>query len=158
MLFLLFQIGTDRYAIDARQVVEVLPPLAVKRIPLAPSSVAGLIDYHGQAVPLVDVGRMATGQAAQARLSTRIVLVDYPLPAGAGSGGGTRLLGLLAERVTETMARDAADFQSSGLTPADARWLGPVATDAQGLVQWVQLGALLDEELQGLLFAQGEPA
>lgn len=153
MLFLLFQLGTDRYAIDARQVVEVLPPLACKRIPLAPSSVAGLIDYHGQAVPLVDLGRLATGLAAQPRLSTRIVLVDYPDP-----NGGTRLLGLLAERVTETLSRDAADFQPSGLTPPDARWLGPVATDLHGLVQWVQLSELLDEQLQALLFPQPEPA
>ena len=153
MLFLLFQLGTDRYAIDARQVVEVLPPLAVKRIPLAPSSVAGLIDYHGQAVPLVDLCRLATGRPTQSRLSTRIVLVDYPDPRG-----GTRLLGLLAERVTETLSRGAADFQPSGLTPADARWLGPVATDLHGLVQWVQLGDLLDEELHALLFVQTEPA
>ena len=153
MLFLLFQIGTDRYAIDARQVVEVLPPLAVKRIPLAPSSVTGLIDYHGQAVPLVDLGRLATGRATRSRLSTRIVLVDYPDPRG-----GTRLLGLLAERVTETLSRDAADFQPSGLTPADARWLGPVASDLHGLVQWVQLGELLDDELHALLFVHPEPA
>lgn len=153
MLFLLFQLGTDRYAIDARQVVEVLPPLAVKCIPLAPSAVTGLIDYHGQAVPLVDLGRLATGRAAQSRLSTRIVLVDYPDPRG-----GTRLLGLLAERVTDTLSRDAADFQPSGLTPADARWLGPVASDLHGLVQWVQLGELLDDELHALLFVQPEPA
>jgi chemotaxis-related protein WspB len=157
MLFLIFQIGADRYALDARQVVEVLPPLAVKRIPLAPSSVAGLIDYHGQAVPLVDIGRMATGRAAQARLSTRIVLVDYPHPRGDGARGGTRLLALLAERVTETLSRDPADFQPSGLVPVDARWLGPVAADARGLVQRVQLGDLLDDELHALLFARAEP-
>ena len=158
MLFLIFQIGADRYALDARQVVEVLPPLAVKRIPLAPSSVAGLIDYHGQAVPLVDIGRMATGRAAQARLSTRIVLVDYPDSRGDGTQAGTHLLALLAERVTETLSRDPADFQPSGLVPADARWLGPVAADAQGLVQWVQLGDLLDDQLHALLFARAEPA
>ena len=39
-----------------------------------------------------------------------------------------------------------------------AGWLGPVATDLHGLVQWVQLGELLDDELHALLFAQPEPA
>ena len=41
MLFLLFRLGKDRYAIEARQVVEVLPMLAAKQIPHAPPAVRG---------------------------------------------------------------------------------------------------------------------
>ena len=36
MLFLLFRLDQDRYAIEARQVAEVLPMLTVKQIPQAP--------------------------------------------------------------------------------------------------------------------------
>jgi chemotaxis-related protein WspB len=147
MLFLLFQLGTDRYAIDVRQVVEVLPMLAVKQIPRAPATVRGAFDYRGSSVPLIDLSQLALGRPAQTRLSTRIMLVLYPV-----GGGQSRLLGLLAEHVTETMSRAANEFKDSGVSVPEARYLGPVASDRDGLVQWIQVDKLLPEQLRDLLF------
>ena len=55
MLFLLFQLGSDRYAIDALRVVEVLPCVQVKQIPHAPAGIAGVINYRGAPVPVLDL-------------------------------------------------------------------------------------------------------
>ena len=147
MLFLLFRLGKDRYAIEAKQVAEVLPMLEVKRIPQAPPAVRGAFDFRGQPVPLLDLSELALGLPAQEHLSTRIVLVNYP-----DGRGGTRLLGLLAEHVTETLRRNPEDFHDAGVEVADAPWLGPVASDAGGLVQWVRVEQLLPEDLRALLF------
>jgi chemotaxis-related protein WspB len=147
MLFLLFRLGKDRYAIDVRQVVEVLPLVAVKQIPLAPPAVSGAFNYRGNTVPLIDLSQLALGRPAQARLSTRIVLVNYP-----DGSGGMRLLGLLAEHVTETMSCSAKDFKDSGVSLPDAPFLGRVAADAKGLVQWLQVDQLLPPEVRDLLF------
>ena len=62
MLFLLFQMGEDRYAIEATQVLEVLPLVNFKRIPGAPSSMAGVFNYHGTPVPLIDLSELALGR------------------------------------------------------------------------------------------------
>jgi chemotaxis-related protein WspB len=147
MLFLLFRLGKDRYALPATQVVEVLPMLAVKQIPQATPSVRGAFDFRGRPVPLVDLTQMALGVPAREQLSTRIVLVDYPDGAGA-----TRLLGLLAEQVTETLRRNPEDFRDSGVELPDAPWLGPVASDPGGLVQRVEVGQLLTPAVRALLF------
>ena len=40
MLFLLFQLGNDRYVLEASRVVEVVPLLALKQLPQAPEGVA----------------------------------------------------------------------------------------------------------------------
>lgn len=147
MLFLLFQLGKDRYALDVRQVVEVLPRVAVKAIPLAPASVSGAFNYRGTTVPLIDLSQLALGRAAAERLSTRIVVVHYP-----DAFGVPRLLGLLAENVTETFKRAASDFADAGVDIPDAPWLGRVASDDAGLVQWVEVEHLLGAELRELLF------
>jgi chemotaxis-related protein WspB len=147
VLFLLFRLGKDRYAIAAGQVAEVLPMLEVKRIPQAPPAVRGAFDFRGQPVPLLDLTQLALGRPAPPQLSTRIVLVHYP-----DGRGGLRLLGLLAEHVTETFRRSPEDFRDAGVDVPDAPWLGPVATDAGGLVQWVEVGQLLPPELRALLF------
>lgn len=147
MLFLLFQLGTDRYAIDVHEVAEVLPMLSVKRVPQAPDCVRGVFDYRGASVPLIDLSELALGRPAQARLSTRIIVVHYP-----DQHGGMRLLGLLAEHVTEMMSRNAGDFQDSGVGLPQARYLGRVAADAQGLVQCIEVARLLPPQVQELLF------
>ena len=98
MTFLLFQLGKDRYALEARRVAEVLPPVALKKIPAAAPGIAGVLNYHGSPVPVVDLGAMALGQPARARLSTRILLVRY-----AAGTGPEQFLGLLAEQATELL-------------------------------------------------------
>ena len=148
MLFLLFRLGKDRYAIEAKQVVEVLPMLAAKQIPQAPAAVRGVFDFRGHPVPLLDLTQLALGHPVREQLSTRVVLVRHP-----DGRGGERLLGLLAEHVTETMRREPADFRDPGVETPGARWLGPVVPHEGSLVQWVQVGDLLTPELCELLFA-----
>ena len=110
MLFLQFQLGKDRYALDSSQVVEVLPLLGIKQIPQAPAGVAGAFNYRGKPVPVIDLSELALGRPARLHMSTRIIIVRYP------DGNGTQhLLGLIAEKATETVRRDPADFADSGV-------------------------------------------
>jgi chemotaxis-related protein WspB len=149
MLFFLFRLGADRYALDALRIAEILPLVSVKRVPRAPAGIAGIIDYHGAPVPLIDLNQMALGLPTRQRLGTRIILVNYP-----GRGGVTHLLGLLAEGATETMRRDPADFVASGVGNDAAPYLGPVAADATGLIQWIKLEKLLPPSVRDQLFKQ----
>lgn len=149
MLFLLFQLGNDHYALEAGKVAEVLPLVSLKQIPQAPPAVAGVFDFRGEPVPVVDLSQMALGRPARCRLSTRIILAHYP-----DGNGEPRLLGLIAERVTETIRRDPLDFITSGVDLDAAPYLGPVATDARGLIQRVDVDQLLTSAVRDLLFQQ----
>ena len=149
MLFLLFQLGEDRYALDTGRVAEVLPLVAITPIPKAPAGVAGLFNYHGAPVPAIDLSQLTMGRPARSRLNTRIVLVDYP-----DGRGKTHLLGLIAEKVTETVRREPADFVASGVTTDRAPYLGPVATDARGVLQWIDVEWLLPASVRDVLFTQ----
>ncbi len=147
MLYLLFELGADRYALDARAVAEVLPLVTIKHIPQAPPAVAGIFNYRGAPVPVVDVSQLALGRPAERRLSTRILLVNHE-----DDDGQPRLLGLIVERVTQTVRRDESDFVPAGVSSAAAPYLGPVATDPRGLVQRVNAAALLPQEVRAVLF------
>jgi chemotaxis-related protein WspB len=149
VLFLLFQLGSDRYALEANEVVEVLPLVETKRIPRAPTGVAGAFDLRGSPVPVIDLSQMALDRPAQKRLSTRIILVRHP-----DGAGRQRLLGVIAEKVTETVSRERTDFVSPGVTSATARYLGPVASDERGLIQWVLVNELLTPALREVLFSE----
>ena len=86
-LFLLFRMEGDRYALDAREVVEVLPLLRLKRIPEAPEWVAGVFSHRGVLVPVLDLCAMAFGRAAPA--PARASCWSNTAPARTGSRSGS---------------------------------------------------------------------
>jgi chemotaxis-related protein WspB len=148
MLFLVFQLGSDRYAIRASAVAEVLPLVNVKQIPQAPASIAGVFDYHGQPVPLIDLSQLALNSPSRKWMSSRIILVNYV------RSSERHLLGLLAERATTTLRREDNDFAAAGVANPDARYLGPVTMDDLGIVQRVEIDNLLSEDLADRLFRE----
>jgi chemotaxis-related protein WspB len=152
MLFLVFQLDGDRYAIEATQVVEVLPLVNWKCVPGAPDGVAGIIDYHGAPVPLIDLTALALAKPSRKWMSTRIIVVNYRQD----SPGQTHLLGLMAEQATETMRRTEEEFADSGLTLARSPYLGSVTTGPAGTIQRVEIRHLLSESVRSQLF-QGQP-
>lgn len=87
-LFLLFRMEGDRYALDAREVVEVLPLLRLKRIPEAPEWVAGVFSHRGVLVPVLDLCAMAFGRAALAP-PARASCWSNTAPARTGSRSGS---------------------------------------------------------------------
>jgi chemotaxis-related protein WspB len=152
MLFLLLELGNDRYALDVRQIAEVLPLVEVKQIPQAPPAITGLFTYRGALVPVIDLSQLTLGRPAARRLSTRIVLVHYP-----DQSGHTHLLGLIAERATQAVRHETSDFVATGVINSDASYLGPVAPiahDARGLLQWIDVRTLLPPSLRDLLFKE----
>jgi chemotaxis-related protein WspB len=149
MLFLLFQLGKDRYALEASRVVEVVPLLEMKQLPQAPKGVVGIFNYRGRPVPAVDLSTLTLGQPANERFSTRIIIVNYP-----DDRGTNRLLGLIAERATETLRKDAKDFVDSGVKLGQAPYLGPILMDDLSPVQWIYEQRLLPEPVRNVLFSE----
>ncbi|AZE77056.1 chemotaxis protein CheW [Pseudomonas synxantha] len=148
-LFLVFHIGNERFALKATEVAEVLPRLPLKPIAHAPLWVAGIFAHCGVLVPVIDLSALTFGISAQARTSTRLVLVNYqPQP-----WSQARWLGLILEQATDTLRCDPAEFQPYGLDNQQAPYLGPVREDAQGLMQWIGVAELLTAEVRALLFS-----
>jgi chemotaxis-related protein WspB len=146
MLFLVFSLGNDRYAVDATQVVEILPLVNRKSLPGAPPGVAGIIDYRGNPAPLLDLSELVLGTPCRKWMSTRIVMINYL------DADPPRMLGLLAEGATGTIRLDERDFLPAGLTTDDAPYLGPIANSAEASLQRIDLRHLLPGHIRNLLF------
>lgn len=171
MLFLVFELDGERYALDAREIVRVLPLQPVRAFAGTPPYIAGVIEHEGAPVPVVDMAMLALGRPARALMSTRLVLVNDKAPAAlattsdanrdaasasafasAGDSAPPRCIALLLECATRTQTLAPEAFAEGGIATPGARWLGPVASDAHGFVQWVKVEQLLDERVRALLF------
>lgn len=156
MLFLLFQLGTDRYVLEASRVVEVLPLLEIRSIPQAPKGVAGVFNYRGRPVPAIDLSELTLGRPARRLLSTRIILVNYESDAGSPGGqpGQQRLVGLIAEGATRMIRKEKKDFVDSGMKFGHAPYLGPIIMDEGGVIQLIYEQKLLPPPVREILFGQ----
>jgi chemotaxis-related protein WspB len=145
MKLLVFHIGADRYGLRLRDVLRVLPLVELKQLPLSPDSVAGIMDLHGAPVPVIDLCRASGLPSGEDHFDTRIIVADYVTPAGAHHA-----LGLRAERVMGVQEVGDELLRDSGVQAAP--FLGAVASDAQGMLQVVELAQLLPADLCALLF------
>jgi len=143
MLALTFQIGTQRLALDVRQIREVVPWVPLQTQPGGPPWLAGLLLYRGTPVPVLDLHRLLQAGECPAHLSSRIILVTV-------QGG---LLGLLAAQVAEL--REVSP-QAAQHLPLGGQDLGPAVVENGSLLYLLELERLLPEAARSLLL-RGSP-
>lgn len=146
MLALIFSVGTQQFALDSRQIRIVLPRPELTPVPQAPSTIAGLFNYHGAIIPVVHLSRLLGGLDSCDFYSTRLVLVNYPTPRG------ERVLGLLADGVSEPRRIPDEALAPSGITVEQAPYLDRVLPEEAGVVQFITVERLLPSELRDRLF------
>lgn len=148
MLMLLFHAGDNLYALDSSQVVEVIPMVVVRKINHVPDYVAGVFNYRGTIAPVVDLCHLIQGTPCRARFSTRIIMVNYT-----AKDGGHHCLGLMAERVTETLSRP--DLSPNALIVKDVPYLGEMFMAEKGMIQFIHWEHLITDAKHASLLAGG---
>ena len=105
------------------------------------AGIAGVLDYRGGLVPVIDLSEVALGRASVRRLSTRIVVARH-----IGPQRTERLVGLIAEGATELATVELEAFKPSGIA-TDNAYTGPIAKGPYGTVQRVDLATLIPSVL-----------
>ena len=106
-LYMRFYVDDNRFVFPAQDIIAIVPLVALHEVPQAPEYVAGILSYHGESVPVIDIRALMIGVRSDNRLSTRIAIVRFAV-----SKGKQGLIGLLAERLTEVMRIDESLFKT----------------------------------------------
>jgi len=147
-LYMRFYVDDNRFVFPAQDIIAIVPLVSLHEVPQAPEYVAGILSYHGESVPVIDIRTLMTGVRTDSRLSTRIAIVKF-----AASKGKQRLIGLLAEKLTEVMRIDESLFKPSGVTNENTRYLGEVVADNRGILQRLNVAELIPKAAQKMLFS-----
>ncbi len=139
-MMLLFQLDEDCYGIDVTSVVEVIPRVPLQRLPRMPSYAAGLLNYRGEIVPVLDLSVMLNGRASRPLLSTRVMVIKV---------GGTEglLIGLMAEDVAETMTVQEKDFVDTRAMGDVGAFVDAVIIDGHRMIQKVDVSKFLTDDV-----------
>ena len=148
MLYLLMDAGPDTYAVASASVVGVVPCAALKSVPSAPPAVAGILNFRGCPVPVIDCGQLLGGVPCRIRFSTRIILHRVAI------AGRDRTLGLMAENVTRVQPFEEEDFVEPGARGPGFPPAGRVAALGSRWVQRLHPESILSEDLWETLTAE----
>ena len=135
MLVLMCEAAGNRFAVDARQVVEVVARVRLQSVPNGPDWLAGMCVYRGRVTPVIDLSYVVAGEATAARWSNRIIMLRV------GEETSSALCGLIVAKVAVTQA--ASDPAPAGASAAAgvSPW-GPLRLDADGMYQMLELPRL----------------
>lgn len=100
---LCFQLGEEVFALEIRDVREILQPVPLSPVPLMPDFVRGVMNLRGAVVPVIDL--QARLGRAPGRIGKKTCIVVYD----ASQGGERAEIGLMVDSVSEVVDLPAAD-------------------------------------------------
>jgi len=115
-----FVAAGSRYALEAGSIQAVHPLVRARPVNGAPAWLLGVIDVHGEMVPLVDAGQLLAGVPVARQLGARVMLVDT----GTVEGQVRARFALAVDRVLDPVELDFDGAWHAGSQAAP--WLGAV--------------------------------
>lgn len=115
-----FFVGGGQYALDIMQIKEIIRPVTVTPVPLAPDFVEGILELRGAFLPLVDLRKRFGIEMTPVNRNTKYVIV----------GIEGRIVGLLVDRMADRRRIPTADISDP---PAMA--VGPSSKFFSGVVK-----------------------
>ncbi|MBU2491526.1 MAG: chemotaxis protein CheW [Bacteroidetes bacterium] len=148
MLYLIFEMNAQLYAINSKEILEIIPNVNYTVIPNAPGFVKGIFNYRGTAVPVIDLLKMASGKSTPEKLSTKIMIVNFsPLKTI------EKTIGLLTENIVGSEHIAESAIKKSGLNIDEAKYLGDIINQSDKMIQLIDVNNLLSKEVQKILFS-----
>jgi purine-binding chemotaxis protein CheW len=107
LVVLILELQGESFAIETRQVREILDPVPITTVPGADHAVDGLINVRGRVVPLADL-RLTFGMPQQdASRDSRIVVIEVDIE------GDATTVGIRADKVNEVTELAAATLENT---------------------------------------------
>jgi chemotaxis-related protein WspB len=153
MLAVVWEVGEERFTIDASQVVEVVPVVSLHRAAGLPDWMLGLGDYHGRLIPILDGAKLVEVPASPPRLGARVLVIAVD------ACGSRRVVGLQVSAVQGVASIDLNDAAGHrGFASADAPHLAEVVRIGDRTARRVVLDRFLAGVRGELLFGADGPS
>ena len=130
-----FAIGDDQYGVDIMAVREIKGWTAITHLPKQPDYVRGVLNLRGVIVPIVDLRCRFSQGMTEATPMHIVIIVQI----------GSKLVGLLADRVLDIVSLDADQIQPVPRVVQSARldFLSGIVTVDDAMIALIDLANLL---------------
>ena len=133
--FVSFAIGDEQYGVDIMAVREIKGWTAITHLPKQPDYVRGVLNLRGVIVPIVDLRCRFSQGMTEATPMHIVIIVQI----------GSKLVGLLADRVLDIVSLDVGQIQPVPRVVQSARldFLSGIVTVDDAMIALIDLANLL---------------
>ncbi len=149
MMLLMLKVSDNRYGINVVEIVEVVPHVLLQKLPKSPVIIAGLLNYRGHIVPIIDGSRLMGDRSVKKCLSSRIIIIK-------SEKMRSSCIGFLAENVTETLKVDDSQFTDASIGEGEKSVVDKVILDENGMIQHINVTRLIPNELKSFMKSVNE--
>jgi purine-binding chemotaxis protein CheW len=146
--YLLFQLGTEAYAVDVASVREIIEYHGSTEVPLMPPHLKGVINLRGRVVPVVDLASRFSRGATEITRRTSVVILERQHPTF-----GLQAIGVLVSGVTEVIELGGEQIEPPPAfgSAIGERFISGIARHDKRLFVVLELGEVLSfEELSSM--------
>lgn len=136
MNIIIFNLLDKEYGVDIRQVRRVIRMRQIVPVPSAAEFVEGIINLHGNVVPVVSLCRKLCLNKDKNNAASRIIVAQI----------NNCLIGMLVDNVADVLKVEEGNISSPGEILKDAQYLAGVAKIGQRLILIVDIEKLLTSE------------
>jgi purine-binding chemotaxis protein CheW len=111
---LMLGLAGEIFALDARQVREILDPIPVTRVPGAQSYVSSILNVRGKVIPLADLRLRFGMPPASVTPDSRFIVIEIEF------AGEPTTIGIVADKVYEVTDLDTSSLQKA--PPIGMHW------------------------------------
>jgi chemotaxis-related protein WspB len=126
-LMVRFQVGDQQYAMASHHIQEILPAVDLYPIDSPRPDLAGLLNYHGRMIPVLDLNQLMKGRSSHRHFGTRIVLLNQT--------PNQPQMAFLAERIIDTLTLDQRTLVDVPQEFDQAPYLGQMILQHESIIR-----------------------
>ena len=132
---IVFTVGNEEYGLEIDQIQEIIRPLPITRVPRAPERIEGVINLHGNVVPVINLPRrLSLGRKINLEQS-RIIIVHRP----------DSTVGIVVDSVKEVLSLSTGQIEPPAQADmADVTYLSGIGKTSGRVILLLDMGNLLD--------------
>ncbi len=139
MQAVVFNLADQVYAVDINDVLEIIRPETITRVPGSPDFVEGVIKLRGRVIPVIDLaGRFGLARTAPAAENSKIMIVE--------AGGAT--VGMVVDNVAEVLqfSREQIKPPPQIVTGRETAYLKGIVLAGERLIILLDVDRILHEK------------
>jgi purine-binding chemotaxis protein CheW len=105
--YLTFRLAAEEFGLKILKVREIIGLMPITKVPQTPDCVRGMINLRDKVIPVLELRKKFGMEGAADTEETCIIVVDMP------SNGGSTLMGILVDAVSEVLDIKAEEIQDS---------------------------------------------
>lgn len=144
MQLLVFWIEEEIFGIELKKIKEVIPLVKIRKIPGAPSFLAGEINYRGESAQIIDMTQVLAGKDFTPALSTRILIVETSIRES------TKIIGFAVENATHTATVKEEDARDSGLLDERKNFVDKIFSSPIGKIKTIDPSAAAEQLISSI--------